>query len=143
MIILRTSQPENPNRVGTADVMFSRSVELNAASEGYEFGPFQLISGERQLLREGKPVPITHKAFETLLVLVGRSGHLVQKSELFASVWKDSYVEEGNLPVTISMIRRALGDSCKDQKYIQTIAKRGYRFVAVTKALNDTAACRA
>jgi len=99
----------------------------------YEFGPFQLISVERQLLRDGSPVPITNKAFETLLALVGRSGHLVEKSELMAAVWKDSYVEEGNLAVTISMIRKALGDSRRDQKYIQTITKRGYRFVAATR----------
>ena len=103
--------------------------------ERYAFGPFQLISVERQLLRDGSPVPITNKAFETLLTLVGRSGHLVEKSELIAAVWKDSCVEEGNLAVTISMIRKALGDSRRDQKYIQTITKRGYRFVAATRPL--------
>src|SRR5438874_390446 len=103
--------------------------------ERYEFGPFQLISIERQLLRDGSQVPITNKAFETLLALVGRSGHLVEKSELIAAVWKDSCVEEGNLAVTISMIRKALGDTRRDQKYIQTISKRGYRFVAATRLL--------
>jgi DNA-binding winged helix-turn-helix (wHTH) protein len=103
--------------------------------EHYEFGPFQLISIERQLLRDGTPVPITDKAFETLLALVGRSGHLVEKSELIAAVWKDSCVEEGNLAVTICMIRKALGDSRREPKYIQTITKRGYRFVAATRLL--------
>jgi DNA-binding winged helix-turn-helix (wHTH) protein len=103
--------------------------------ERYEFGPFQLISIERQLLRDGSPVPITDKAFEMLLALVGRSGHLIEKSELIAAVWKDSCVEEGNLAVTIFMIRKALGDSRRDQKYIQTISKRGYRFVAATRLL--------
>jgi len=101
-------------------------------NERYKFGPYQLISVERQLLRNGDSVPITNKAFDTLLTLVGRSGHLVEKSELFATVWKDTCVEEGNLAVTVSMIRKALGDNRKDQKYIETISKKGYRFVATT-----------
>ena len=103
--------------------------------EYYEFGPFKLICVERRLLRDGRPVTMTNKAFDTLLALVGRSGHLVKKSELFDAVWKDSCVEEGNLAVTISMLRKALGDSPKDQKYIQTITKRGYRFVACARHL--------
>jgi DNA-binding winged helix-turn-helix (wHTH) protein len=105
--------------------------------ERYKFGPYQLISIERQLLRNGDSVPITSRAFDTLLTLVGRRGHLVEKSELFATVWKDSCVEEGNLAVTVSMIRKALGDSRKDQKYIETISKRGYRFVAATKLVKS------
>ena len=105
--------------------------------EHYKFGPYQLISVERQLLRNGDSVPITNRAFDTLLTLVGRSGHLVEKSELFATVWKDTCVEEGNLTVTVSMLRKALGDSHKDQKYIQTISKRGYRFVATTKLVKS------
>jgi DNA-binding winged helix-turn-helix (wHTH) protein len=103
--------------------------------EYYEFGPFKLICFERRLLRDGRPVVMTNKAFDTLLALVGKSGHLVRKSELFDVVWKGSCVEEGNLAVTISMIRKALGDSPRDQKYIQTITKRGYRFVASTRHL--------
>ena len=96
----------------------------------YEFGRFQLRPGEQQLLCEGSPVPLTNKAFETLQVLIANNGHLVEKSELMAAVWKDSAIEEGNLAVTISMIRKALGDTRKQSKYIQTVVKRGYRFIA-------------
>jgi DNA-binding winged helix-turn-helix (wHTH) protein/Tfp pilus assembly protein PilF len=75
-------------------------------------------------------VAVTPKAFDILVTLVERSGHLVEKSQLIQAVWGDSFVEEGNLAVTISTLRKALGDDTgKERKYIQTIAKRGYRFV--------------
>src|SRR5437016_6082380 len=121
-----TSEDPREDREAVMNMIPGESAAKRKHDERYEFGPFQLISIERQLLRDGSPVPITDKAFETLLALVGRSGHLVEKSELIAAVWKDSCVEEGNLAVTISMIRKALGDSRRDQKYIQTITKRGY-----------------
>ena len=98
----------------------------------YEFGKFQVIPGEQQLLHDGCPIPITYKAFRTLLVLIANHGHLVEKSEIMAAVWKDSVIEEGNLTVTISMLRKALGDTRKPSKYIQTVVKRGYRFIGVS-----------
>lgn len=97
----------------------------------YEFGAFQLCPGEQQLLHNGSPIPLTNKALQTLEVLVANTGHLVEKSELIAAVWKDSAIEEGNLAVTISMIRKALGDTRTRPKYIQTVVKRGYRFIGV------------
>jgi DNA-binding winged helix-turn-helix (wHTH) protein/Flp pilus assembly protein TadD len=96
----------------------------------YEFGPFRIDPPERLLERQGHPVAVTPKAFDILVTLVERSGHLVEKSQLIQAVWGDSFVEEGNLAVTISTLRKALGDDTgKERKYIQTIAKRGYRFV--------------
>jgi len=95
----------------------------------YEFGPFRIDSAERLFLREGRPVHITAKAFNTLLVLIDRRGHLVEKSDLMRAVWEDRFVEEGNLAVTISSLRKALGDDGGEQKYIQTVPKLGYRFV--------------
>jgi DNA-binding winged helix-turn-helix (wHTH) protein/Flp pilus assembly protein TadD len=95
----------------------------------YEFGPFQIDPEERELLREGKPVHLAIKAFDTLLILIRNSGHLIEKSELMRAVWADSFVEEGNLTVAISMIRKALADYGDEHRYIQTVAKRGYRFV--------------
>jgi len=99
----------------------------------YEFDRFQFRPGEQQLLCDGSPVPLTNKAFETLNVLIAKNGHLVEKSELISAVWKDSFIEEGNLAVTISMIRKALGDTRKQSKYIQTVVKRGYRFIATAR----------
>jgi DNA-binding winged helix-turn-helix (wHTH) protein len=95
----------------------------------YEFDRFQVDPEEHLLLREGRPVHLTTKAFETLLVLIRSSGHLIKKSELLSAVWAHSFVEEGNLAVAISMLRKALGDDGNEHKYIQTVTRRGYRFV--------------
>jgi DNA-binding winged helix-turn-helix (wHTH) protein/TolB-like protein/Tfp pilus assembly protein PilF len=81
-------------------------------------------------LREGTPVPLTDKTFDTLLVLVRRHGQLVERSELIRNVWADSFVEEGNLTVAICTLRKVLGDENGERKYIQTVARHGYRFIA-------------
>ena len=103
----------------------------------YEFGPFQLDPPERLLLCDGQPVPMPPKAFDLLVFLVGRSGHLVEKDELLKSVWHGSFVEEGNLSVTISVLRKALNDDRGQHKYIETVSKRGYRFVADVRRVGD------
>lgn len=99
------------------------------ARMGYEFGPFRMLPAERLLLREGTSVPLTDKTFDTLLVLVKRQGQLVERSELISSVWADSFVEEGNLTVVICTLRKALGDENGERKYVQTVARHGYRFI--------------
>jgi DNA-binding winged helix-turn-helix (wHTH) protein/TolB-like protein/Flp pilus assembly protein TadD len=108
----------------------------------YEFGPFRIDPTERLLLRSGASVPLTAKAFDTLLILVKRSGHLVEKSELISAVWTDSFVEEGNLTVVICTLRKALGDDNSERKYIQTVAKRGYRFVGEVREIVEPEAER-
>jgi Tol biopolymer transport system component/DNA-binding winged helix-turn-helix (wHTH) protein len=96
----------------------------------YEFGPFRLDAEERLLARDGAAVPLTPKAFDLLRALVERHGHLVTKEELFQAVWPDSFVEESNLSSNIALIRKALGDGENGLKFIETVPKRGYRFVA-------------
>ena len=96
----------------------------------FEFGPFRLDTAERVLLRDGQPVPLTLKAFDVLMLLVESSGHIVEKDELMNRVWAGSFVEEGNLKVTVSMVRKALEDNNGDQHFIETVPRRGYRFVA-------------
>jgi DNA-binding winged helix-turn-helix (wHTH) protein/tetratricopeptide (TPR) repeat protein len=96
----------------------------------YEFGPFNLETVERRLLRDGQVVPLTAKLFDILLLLVQKRGQLVKKEELMNSIWPDSFVEEHNLAVHISALRKALGQSRGGQVYIETIPKHGYRFVA-------------
>lgn len=96
----------------------------------YEFGMFRLDPSQRLLLCNGKPVPITPKAFELLVVLVERSGKLVEKEELLGVVWPGVTVEEGNLAVAISHLRKTLGDDRGKHEYIETVSKYGYRFVA-------------
>ncbi|HVQ36391.1 MAG TPA: winged helix-turn-helix domain-containing protein [Pyrinomonadaceae bacterium] len=106
----------------------------------YQFGPFCFDAGERVLLREGRLVPLPAKALSTLLVLISNSGHLVEKNMLMEELWPDDIVEEGNLAQHIFMLRRALGETTEDPKYIETVPRRGYRFVAsVRGARLDTA----
>jgi DNA-binding winged helix-turn-helix (wHTH) protein/tetratricopeptide (TPR) repeat protein len=95
----------------------------------YEFGRFRLDLTERRLLREDKPVPLTRIVFETLVVLVQRRGHLVERDELLRILWPDSFVEDGNLTNNISTLRKALGESKGSPQYIETVSKRGYRFI--------------
>ena len=99
-------------------------------TNSYQFGAFQLIPHERQLLCNGNQIPLPPKTFETLVVLVEKSGHLIGKEELMQTLWPDTFVEEANLTHHISALRKALGEKENGQQYIQTVPRRGYRFVA-------------
>jgi eukaryotic-like serine/threonine-protein kinase len=96
----------------------------------YAFGPFRFDSEKRVLVRDGVPVPLAPKATEILLVLVEQAGHLVDKDALINRVWRDAFVEEGNLNKNIFFLRKALGTWDEGREYIETVPKRGYRFVA-------------
>src|ERR1700694_2827061 len=96
----------------------------------YEFGPFRIDPVKRLLLRAGEPVLLTPKAFEILLLLVEKRGEVLLKEELMQSIWRNTVVEEGNLNRNISTVRKVLGESPGDHRYIVTIPGRGYRFVA-------------
>jgi len=103
----------------------------------YEFGPFRLDATERLLLRDGADVPLTPRVFDLLLVLVEQPGRLLEKDELLKAVWRDTVVEEANLSANISILRKALGDGENGLRYIETVPKRGYRFVARVKNVVD------
>jgi TolB-like protein/DNA-binding winged helix-turn-helix (wHTH) protein/Tfp pilus assembly protein PilF len=94
------------------------------------FGPFELDEVTRRLSRLGEPVPLTAKAFETLLVLVRRHGKVLDKEELLSMIWPGVAVEEANLTQNVFMLRKVLGDSARDSRFIATIPGRGYSFVA-------------
>jgi DNA-binding winged helix-turn-helix (wHTH) protein len=96
----------------------------------YQFHRFRLDPSQHLLLHEGKPVPLTPKAFELLTILLENSGLLLTKDELMRRLWPDSFVEEANLTVNISALRKALGDSQDGQQFIETVPKHGYRFSA-------------
>lgn len=96
----------------------------------YEFGPFRIDVGRRIVLREGEPVPLTSKSFDTLLVLVERRGEVVCKDELMKTLWPDTIVEENNLTQQISMLRKALGERASEHRYVLTVPGRGYSFIA-------------
>jgi len=96
----------------------------------YEFGDFRLETAEQLLLHRGQPISLTPKAFDTLLVLVQSSGHLVEKDELMKRVWADAFVEEANLARNVWALRKTLEDDNGEHRYIETVPKRGYRFIA-------------
>jgi adenylate cyclase len=96
----------------------------------YRFGPFQLDIRERRLTRGCDAIPLRHKVFDTLRVLVENGGRLVTKQELLDTVWPETTVEENNLNHNVSVLRKALGDQATDQQYIETVPRVGYRFVA-------------
>jgi DNA-binding winged helix-turn-helix (wHTH) protein len=96
----------------------------------YEFGRYSVNAAERVLLRDKELVPLTPKVFDILLALIESSGQVVSKEELMRRVWPETFVEEGNLTQNISILRKALGETQNGNKYIETIARRGYRFVA-------------
>lgn len=102
---------------------------MSLEEEGFEFGDFVLDARERLLLRSGRPVALTPKAFLLLRTLVENHGRLVTKSELMQTVWPDSFVEESNLSVTVNALRNALGDERGRPRYIETVPKSGYRFI--------------
>ena len=103
--------------------------------ELYDFGAFRLDTGERALTRNGQVVPLTPKAFDTLVVLVRNSGHVVEKDQLLKEVWPDTFVEEGVLAVNVAAIRKALSDGEEGRSYIETVPRRGYRFIGEVHAL--------
>ena len=106
-------------------------------SRVYEFGPFRLNVTEGLLLRDGRPVPLTPKALAILSVLVRKSGCLVEKSELMETVWPDTFVEESNLTQNIFTLRKLLGKDAHGRSYIETVSRRGYRFMAEVREFRD------
>lgn len=106
----------------------------------YQFGPFCLDAHQRVLLRNGQAIPMPPKDLDTLLILVERSGRLVEKGELLEKVWPGTFVEEGNLARHISNLRRVLGDTADGNRYIATVPKRGYRFAAPVRQIPVSAA---
>jgi len=103
----------------------------------YQFGPFRLDPINRVLHREGDIVPLSPAIVETLRVLVEKRGNAVAKEELLSAVWPDTYVEESSLAHNISVLRKALGEGPGEQRFIQTIPKRGYRFVAAVAEVEE------
>ncbi len=103
----------------------------------YEFGPFRLDPAERKLLRGNEIVALTPKAFDTLHLLVRNSGRVLEKDELIGMLWPDTFVEEGSLSNHIFLLRKALGE---DPAFIETVPRRGYRFVGAVRQFPVAAA---
>ena len=100
------------------------------ANPHYRFGEFIVDTDQKVLLRQDKELPLTPKLFETLLILVENSGRIVQKEQFMERLWPHSFVEEANLTSNIQQLRKSLGDNARQPHYIETVTKRGYRFIA-------------
>jgi DNA-binding winged helix-turn-helix (wHTH) protein len=111
--------------------------ELKVIGLSYEFGPFRLVPAERRLLRAGRALTLPPKAFDTLLILVQRHGHVVKKDDLLKMVWPETFVEENNLNQYISLLRRTLTNGTTGDGYIETVRRYGYRFTAKVREMRD------
>src|ERR1700719_3303184 len=94
------------------------------------FGPYRLLTAQRLLLEGDEPVRLGSRAFDILTALVERAGEIVGKEELIARAWPKTFVDEANLKIQVSALRRALGDGQGDNRYVATVVGRGYSFVA-------------
>ncbi len=110
---------------------------MSLSQQNLQFGEFVLDVKEDILLLDKIPVSITPKALLLLRSLIENHGHIVEKEQLIKAVWPDSFVEEGNLSFTINLLRKALGDDSRQPRFIETVPRRGYRFIApVSEASN-------
>jgi len=101
----------------------------------YEFGPYQFDVNTRVLTRAGETITLTPKASEILLTLLVNAGQVVERDQLLREIWPDTFVEEANLSQNVFVLRRALGDERVEPRYIETIVRRGYRFIATVKVV--------
>src|SRR5580658_1332697 len=105
----------------------------------YEFGPFVLDPSERLLLHGAARMELPPRAFDTLFVLVENNGRLLEKDALMRIVWRDTVVEENNLSQVVYLLRKALRDGEEGSRYIETVPKRGYRFIATVRQVEAAA----
>src|SRR5215218_9350146 len=103
----------------------------------YTFDSFRIDARERQLSRNEQPVPLPPKVFDVLLVLVENSGRIVGKDELMKKVWSDTFVEEANLTVNISALRKVLNEDSHRPQFIETIPKLGFLFIVPVNNVSD------
>jgi DNA-binding winged helix-turn-helix (wHTH) protein len=129
-----TDKPEVPR---PEDVLIEALVQAagRATQAVYEFDCFRLEVAEHRLLRDGTPVPLAPKEFETLRLLVERHGQLVSKQALLDHVWAGTFVGDDTIAQRISLVRKALGEDTASSKYIETVPKRGYRFIGHVRVL--------
>src|ERR1041385_1868131 len=102
----------------------------------YEFGPYQFDLGKRELKRAGETIALSRKATEILILLLANANHVVEKEELLREVWPNTFVEEANLAQHVFTLRRALGDERAVPRYIETVTRRGYRFLGTVRVID-------
>src|SRR5215207_4029292 len=115
-------------------------MEREGRPKVYEFHGFRLEDAQLRLLHEDRPVPLKPKILDPLLFLIQKRGQLIDKNELMKEIWPDAVVEENNITVSMSILRKALGEGRGTGQFIETVPRRGYRFVAEVKELTEPAA---
>jgi eukaryotic-like serine/threonine-protein kinase len=115
--------------------------DTKPARELYEFGPFRVDAAREMLLRDDNPIPLPPKAFQVLLVLIRRNQQLVTKDDIMKEVWPDTFVEEANLSRNIFLLRKALGESPQEHRFILTVPGRGYRLAETVRVLPEPDVC--
>ena len=128
MFGLRTRGCLRQVKLGKKEVIHPATSLMNGRA--ISFGPFRLLAAQRLLLEGDKPVRLGSRAFDILAALVERAGEVVGKEELIARAWPQTFVEEANLKIQVSALRRALGDGQGGNRYVVTVPGRGYNFVA-------------
>jgi eukaryotic-like serine/threonine-protein kinase len=113
------------------------AIDRKTGRELYEFGPFRVDAEREMLLRADDPVPLPPKAFQVLLVLIRGNQEVVTKDDLMKEVWPDTFVEETNLSRNIFLLRKALGESPQDHRYILTVPGRGYRLAESVRLIPE------
>src|SRR3984957_3187958 len=126
----RTGHDRARHLGANARISKSESGDLPMNGHAISFGPFRLLAMQRLLLESNQPVRLGSRAFDILAALVERAGEVVGKEELIARAWPDTYVEEANLKIQVSALRRALGDGQGGNRYVITVPGRGYNFIA-------------
>src|SRR5256886_8346917 len=109
--------------------LFAESGNWPMDGHAISFGPFRLLAAQRLLLEDDQPVRLGSRAFDILAALVERAGEVIGKEQLIARAWPQTFVEESNLKIQVSALRRALGDGQGGNRYILTVPGRGYEFV--------------
>jgi DNA-binding winged helix-turn-helix (wHTH) protein len=115
-----------------------RHPELQSA-QYYEFGPFRLVADEHRLYKDGEVIMLPPKEFDLLMLLLQNPGQVMNRESLIKALWPDTVVEEANLNVHISALRKALAERSGEQHYIETLPRLGYRFIAPVTEVNGTA----
>ena len=110
---------------------------MSLETKSLEFGEFVLDLKEKELRRNGERLPVNPKTFQLLVALLEDPGHLVEKEQLMRTLWPDSFVEEANLAFTVSLLRKSLGDDAAKPRFIETVPRRGYRFIAPVVELEN------
>jgi TolB-like protein/Tfp pilus assembly protein PilF len=118
-------------------------MQRDSESRVYEFNGFRLEANQRRLLYQGQPVPLKGKILDLLLFLVEMRGQLVIKEDLMKEIWPDAIVEENNITVSMSILRKTLGEDRSRPQFIETIPRQGYRFIAEVTEISPQRAIKA